>query len=536
MNICQPNYNPIPNNNQKNLKIAMSNNILMNDHMNKAPYHHNQNFNHYPHKQDPSIMNNNFPFNQNVQSNNTINLDQNNLLSRNSSQNYKQTAYENRDYSKENKKFMPKKSYNNNDDNKRMYSRRKSISHSNENSRKNNERKKKVHKYKEKSRSKSSSNSRSSSSVKIKYVSFNSKHRKINNISHVHCYSSLSSSSSSSYSSDSSKSHSKKALKKKTLNYDLDGQALANNAQSVVKLNRNLEKQVISYKVVGNEKPLISQEKNLFDKLRQFLPNEKKNNKSEEQNIEGFLNENEINSMKKDEKIIDSKDIQLSQEKIDEEALNIEKNQKEWLEPQKNEEIEVDEFNYENRYFIKNPTKICFRCHQIGHYEKTCSEELIWRTQCLNCLGDHRPIFCNSIVCFKCSKIGHKNKDCPEKVIKNCHNCRKIGHEKKNCGIVEFNKNYGVNKAISPEDQALLICFVCFKRGENHVNCKKINIEKNRKIDDLYEGEVTFQNENESIYWRNDNKQKKNVEERKKFNYHKLEQHAIDTFDELENF
>lgn len=398
----------------------------------------------------------------------------------------------------------------------------------------------------------SSSSSRSNSSVEVKYVSYSKKNK------HPHWKKRKRSTSSSSESKSMSGSNSEieitRSQKKKTLNFDIDNLAIVNNNQeNFLKLNRNVERQVISYKILGNEKPLISQERNLFDKLKNFLPNEIKKNEIgliELEKNDDKLNPPDINSNSKECFIVvdGEANIDLDQQNINanvanEKTIETQNNENipadektDPLPEKKSDENELDEFNYENRYFIKNPTKICFRCHKVGHYEKTCTEELIWKIQCLNCLGDHRTMFCDSIVCFKCSKMGHKNKDCPEKLSKNCYNCRKFGHERHNCGIFDYNKNpYSHRNQISTEDQSLLTCFVCFQKGVNHVNCKKICVSKDKTVDDLYKDEINYSRQSYNDNWKN-NRRMPYQDERKKLNYHKLDQHAIDSFNSLENF
>lgn len=410
----------------------------------------------------------------------------------------------------------------------------------------------------------SSSSSRSNSSVEVKYVSYS----KNNKHSHWKKRKRTTSSSSESKSSLDSEIEIIRSSKKKTLNFDMDDLAIVIKQESALRLNRNVERQVISYKILGNEKPLISQERNLLDKLKNFLPSEIKKNEivlngceKNDENLNQSLHNLKMNIDNNKNFILVEEETKIDLDnfkKIDEQNTNLNKendknnefekkenifsekadleNEKMVTQEKKSDESELDEFNYENRYFIKNPTKICFRCHKVGHYEKTCTEELIWKIQCLNCLGDHRTMFCDAIVCFKCSKMGHKNKDCPEKISKNCYNCRKIGHERQNCGIFDYNKSpYSHRNQISTDDQSLITCFVCFQKGVHHVNCKKICVDKDKKIDDLYEDEISFYRPSYNDNWKN-NRRLPYQDEKKKLNYHKIEQHAIDSFNSLENF
>jgi len=392
-------------------------------------------------------------------------------------------------------------------------------------------RKKEKKNKKKKNHDREKSNS-SSDSVEVTYMSYSK--FKGNNIKMKKISKTVISSSSSSSDSESSA-----AKKKNKLKFECDTKPVVlNDEKAAITLNKNIERKIISYKIVGYERPLITQEKNLFDKMKMFLPNELlKKNSEKEKLVEPIEKSPElliIDQPKPEEKEEESIKIVLNdnnpsgnhEENIENENLTEKKSE---------QEEEIDEFNFDNRYFIKNPTKLCFRCHKTGHYEKTCTEELIWNIRCMYCLGDHGSMFCDSIVCFKCSKTGHKNKDCPLKFNKNCNNCNKTGHDKLNCGVVEFSKNHFSNKyQISDDDNSKLKCFVCMKTNVNHVNCKKILIGKNRKVDDLYEAEIGQPTFISPMFWRG----KKNSKEEniKKFNYQKVDPNAMDSMEELENF
>ena len=60
-----------------------------------------------------------------------------------------------------------------------------------------------------------------------------------------------------------------------------------------------------------------------------------------------------------------------------------------------NEEL-LKEFDYDSRYFMANPTKICRRCKRCGHFEKLCPNEFIeYKVLCDFCLdANHRNIDC----------------------------------------------------------------------------------------------------------------------------------------------
>mmetsp|Transcript_27590 Transcript_27590/g.24263 ORF Transcript_27590/g.24263 Transcript_27590/m.24263 type:complete len:102 (+) Transcript_27590:990-1295(+) len=54
-----------------------------------------------------------------------------------------------------------------------------------------------------------------------------------------------------------------------------------------------------------------------------------------------------------------------------------------------------DEFNFQSRYFLKNPTEICRRCGKSGHFEKWCTEEpQTHHIRCKFCLGPHEADQC----------------------------------------------------------------------------------------------------------------------------------------------
>ena len=524
-----PLHNPVNNNinqAQINLNNSRMNNNPMNLHMN-----HNNNMN-YPYKN-----NNTYSFDTKKQENPTylkpfpmnnsyVNPQQSHFQQKNREKNYVQR--ENKQKTHKNRHFSSSE-----------------------------EKTRKIHKEKKhakNTKNREKSNNSSSSSVEITYMSF-SKFNKFKGNGENLKYRKESS-------SISSKSRDSSVFKKKiTLKFDKDEKPLVLNDEKNVILNKNIERKVVNYKVLGYEKPLITQENNLFDKMRRFLPNEikKKNieNLEEKEKSVDFITlekfqESEKNDKKTKNDEENAKNVQNP--KIEKNAPNeenekkpeIEKSQKSpeiWLKsplnPSKPDEIlsnssqissekplsEAEEFNFENRYFIKNPTKICFRCHKVGHYEKTCTEELIWKIQCLNCLGDHRTMYCESLVCFKCNKVGHKNKDCPMKFNRNNNNRNKIA----------LNKTNLTNKyMISEEDKGKLMCFVCFNEG-NHVNCKKIAFFKEKTPDNLYEVEENInKNQNYPLYWRGNNKYKEEIG--KKFNYEKIDPHAMDSMEDLEDF
>lgn len=258
--------------------------------------------------------------------------------------------------------------------------------------------------------------------------------------------------------------------------------------QTSIDISKKQEKnqKVINYLVLGNDKSYVTQEKNLSDKLKNLLT---PTTKSIE--IDNQLSKEEI---EKEKELSDSENSQKN-----------------------------DLFAFENRYFITNPSKICFRCHKTGHYEKTCTEELS-KIICFNCLGEHNSWTCPSVVCFNCHEIGHRNKECPnskEKLLK-CEKCFKF-HKKEKCGMMNFEKN------INSNDKNKIICLFCGKSG--HLNCKKINLDN---FDNIYNENIDYNKiyniPNPKKAYQNN--ARKNMRNR----YDKLNKEDMDSFDELENF
>jgi len=221
--------------------------------------------------------------------------------------------------------------------------------------------------------------------------------------------------------------------KKKLLDFFEDSLGLG-------KSNRELEKHQRCYNLLGQDRTLKTQEKNLLEKLDNFF---------------GEKNDENIN-----------KDNRNEQE---------EKNQE-------NIEKEDDEFNFESRYFKYNPTQVCHRCKKSGHLEKWCSEEAILK--CNFCVGSHKMNKCEQIVCFSCLKTGHRIKDCQSPSRETCFRCGKKGHKNYSCGVLNIKES---RLAVKEKEENLndIKCIQCSKEG--HVNCgfKKINT-LNSYIDDLY--------------------------------------------------
>jgi len=192
---------------------------------------------------------------------------------------------------------------------------------------------------------------------------------------------------------------------------------------------KEVEKHQRQYKLLGSDRPLLTQEKNLLEKLERFANEEKKN---------------------------------------PEEKKTVEQDEK-----------EDDEFNFESRYFMYNPTKVCNRCRKPGHFEKMCTEENL--VKCGFCVGSHKMANCDQIVCFKCLKVGHRMQNCKSQHSATCFRCQKKGHTYHNCGIM-MAKDPRTTVADKERDMGQIKCLSCNQFG--HVNCKSI---KKTYVDDLYQ-------------------------------------------------
>lgn len=197
---------------------------------------------------------------------------------------------------------------------------------------------------------------------------------------------------------------------------------------------KEVEKHQRQYKLIGSDRPLLTQEKNLVEKIERFA-SEKLNPQEEKKTV-----------FEQDEK-------------------------------------EDDEFNFESRYFMYNPTKVCNRCRKPGHFEKMCTEENL--IKCGFCVGFHKMANCDQIVCFKCLKVGHRMQNCQSQHSVTCFRCQKKGHTYHNCGVM-MAKDPKAAWEDKQRDMGQIKCSSCNQFG--HVNCKFFN--NKAKFDDLYKDYV----------------------------------------------
>ena len=205
---------------------------------------------------------------------------------------------------------------------------------------------------------------------------------------------------------------------------------------------RDVDSNEKQYRVMGQERYFRTQERNLLEKLEKF-----------------FVEKVEDPTEKKEEG-------EVEEEKI---------------------EIVEDEFNFESRYFMYNPTKVCNRCKRPGHYEKWCPEDIT--IKCLFCVGGHRTDSCAQVVCFHCYGLGHRAKDCNAPGSLLCFRCGKKGHKSANCGMIVLKEN--VIEKEKKSESGDIKCIKCKRYG--HSKCDK-DTPQNRAnkmwFDGLYKEEI----------------------------------------------
>lgn len=172
-------------------------------------------------------------------------------------------------------------------------------------------------------------------------------------------------------------------------------------------------------------------------------------------------------------------------------------------EEKKDEDDGLDEhYNFQNRYFIENPSQVCRRCRRAGHFERMCPETLSIR--CLFCCGQHLTSTCDQFICFRCNGLGHKTKDCMGSGGGNCYKCNKRGHKASQCGvIVPLKKNYNASMEEKREWRQETKCLCCERYS--HINCNKegIAIGTEMQVDDLYTQKLLQEIEKEFEYLSN---------------------------------
>lgn len=191
------------------------------------------------------------------------------------------------------------------------------------------------------------------------------------------------------------------------------------------------------YRILGQERAFRTQGKNLLEKLTKFFV-EKEEEKKEEELKEGDEDMKEVD----------------------------------------------EEFNFESRYFMYNPTKVCNRCKKAGHFERWCPEDVL--IKCLFCVGHHRTDDCTQVVCFQCYGVGHRARDCDAPGSLVCFRCGKRGHKSTNCGMIVLKEStlYREKKDGSGD----IKCMKCGRLG--HSKCSKgSDKRKQEERDSLYDDE-----------------------------------------------
>jgi protein AIR1/2 len=85
-----------------------------------------------------------------------------------------------------------------------------------------------------------------------------------------------------------------------------------------------------------------------------------------------------------------------------------------------------------SRYY-RSTEIICRYCRKPGHKFRNCPKTAI---ECNLCFTDHDPLRCPlSTICFQCWRRGHQKVDCPEYRItaKECSYCEVRGHSTMEC-------------------------------------------------------------------------------------------------------
>ena len=205
---------------------------------------------------------------------------------------------------------------------------------------------------------------------------------------------------------------------------------------------------VSTYKVLGQDKVRYTRNTNIAEKLENYLVKEENAKEPDEQ-----------------------KEKPKAEDEAEDEAQK-----------------ELDEYyKFDNRYYLSNPTKVCRRCKQPGHFERMCPE--MFALSCLFCLAKHATSDCDSVICFKCNNIGHRVRECRMGEGRPCYRCNKKGHKINQCGVILPPRAHLTDEKMSKEKQhyrSCLICLTCGKLGHVNCNIEEIDIGTTEMIDNLY--------------------------------------------------
>lgn len=123
-----------------------------------------------------------------------------------------------------------------------------------------------------------------------------------------------------------------------------------------------------------------------------------------------------------------------------------------------------------NAGLSKDISTVCFRCKQVGHIERDCTNP-VSKKPCVLCgMTDHDFRACpNNIICFNCGSPGHLSRDCtmrrglPRRLV--CGICFQSGHHRLQCFMRSA-------KDLPHNVTAPAICMDCGERG--HFLCKDL--------------------------------------------------------------
>jgi len=246
-------------------------------------------------------------------------------------------------------------------------------------------------------------------------------------------------------------------IPKKLLAFSIDAVPIAEvtttendpTGEKKLESSRGIEEGERQYKILGYDRSFRTKETNLFDKLKKFLIEDETEKEKEKPEAE-----------KENEKEVEGEEKDLEGE-------------------------EKEEFNYESRYFLYNPTQVCFRCKKPGHLEKWCTDDVVLK--CHFCLGNHEMRDCTQIICFNCNGTGHRSKDCTYQERLTCYRCGKRGHKNTRCGVL-FPRDRDALRKEKKDYNISTKCLVCGRYG--HPICdtsKKKKKFRGSRFDDMYD-------------------------------------------------